>query len=34
MKLAILKAGEIIGATAELYRELTISALKLVSGRR
>ena len=34
MKVAIRKAGEVFAATAVLYRELTISALKLVPGRR
>ena len=34
VKIAIQKAGEVLSATAGLYRELTLSALRLVPGRR
>jgi hypothetical protein len=34
VKTAIRKAAEVIAVTADLYRELTISALRLVPGRR
>jgi len=34
VKLAIRKATEVFLVTADLYRELTLSALRLVPGRR
>lgn len=34
MKTAIRKAAEVIVVTADLYRELTFSALRLVPGRK
>ena len=34
MKLAIRKAGDLIRLTAGLYREMTLSALRLVPGGR
>lgn len=34
MKIAIRKATEVLIVTADLYRELTLSALRLVPGRR
>ena len=34
MKLAIRKAADLISLTAELYREMTVSALRLVPRRR
>jgi hypothetical protein len=34
VKTAIRKATEVIVVTADLYRELTLSALRLVPGRR
>jgi hypothetical protein len=34
VKTAIRKAAEVIVVTADLYRELTLSALRLVPGRR
>ncbi len=33
MKLAIRKASNLISLTAGLYREMTLSALRLVPGR-
>ena len=33
MKTAIRKATEIVVVTADLYRELTLSALRLLPGR-
>ncbi len=33
MKLATRKAGNLISLTAGLYREMTLSALRLVPGR-
>jgi len=34
VKIAIRKATEVIAATADLYRELTLSAFSLVQRRR
>ena len=34
MKIVIRKATEVLIVTADLYRELTLSALRLVPGRR
>ena len=34
MKIAIQKTNEVLAATAELYREMTLSALRLLPGRR
>lgn len=34
MKLVINKATDVLSATAELYREMTLSALRLLPGRR
>ena len=34
MKTAIRKATEVIVVTADLYRELAVSALRLVPGRK
>jgi hypothetical protein len=34
LKHASTKAGEILTVSAELYREMTLSALRLVPGRR
>jgi hypothetical protein len=34
VKTAIRKAAEVIVVTADLYRELTLSALRLVPGRK
>jgi hypothetical protein len=34
MKLVINKATDVLNATAELYREMTLSALRLLPGRR
>lgn len=33
MKRVIRKAAEVVTATAGLYREMTLNALRLVSGR-
>jgi hypothetical protein len=33
MRIAILKAGSLVTLTAELYREMTLSALRLLPGR-
>jgi hypothetical protein len=34
MRIAVRKAGEVIASTSGLYRELTLSALRLLPGRR
>lgn len=34
MKIVIRKAAEVLTVTADLYRELTLSALRLVPGRK
>ena len=34
VKIAMRKAAEVLVVTADLYRELTLSALRLVPGRR
>ena len=34
MKLVIEKAVDVLNVTAELYREMTLSALRLLPGRR
>jgi hypothetical protein len=34
MKLVINKASDVFNATAELYRDMTLSALRLLPGRR
>jgi len=34
VKIAIRKAAELIAATTDLYRELTLSALSLIPGRQ
>ncbi len=34
MKTAIRKAARVIVVTADLYRELTVSALRLIPGRK
>jgi hypothetical protein len=33
MKIAIRKAADILTLTADLYREMTVSALRLIPGR-
>jgi hypothetical protein len=34
MKRAFRKVGDLVALTAELYRELTLSALRLIPGQR
>jgi len=34
VKIVIRKAAEVLTVTADLYRELTLSALRLVPGRK
>lgn len=34
MKLVIEKAADVLNVTAELYREMTLSALRLLPGKR
>ena len=34
MKTAFLKASNLVSLTADLYREMTLSALRLIPGRQ